>query len=176
WEEELGPIRVRSGKTTRMKTLESDDELGIIKIHTIFPMAVSRHVENRDVTSHDSCIGLLPAPDVNRNKSEYGFFNQRCASWLYHVIPHLLNVGGTTPPSPTLRHTDQAGRTTILVRHKTLLTSYRSKEETSSHTYFGERPLSSMHTKVQAGYDLRPYSNACFLVSYVTGPLDRRLA
>ncbi|MED6184103.1 hypothetical protein PIB30_044164 [Stylosanthes scabra] len=56
-----------------------------------------------------------------------------------------------TPSSPTLRHTDQAGRTTILVRHNTLLTSFRNRENTTSHTYFGERPLSSSHTSNASG-------------------------
>ncbi|MED6148382.1 hypothetical protein PIB30_052734 [Stylosanthes scabra] len=120
-----------------------------------------------------SCFGLLPAPDATRNKSEYGLFNQRSASWWCHLIPRLLNVGGMTPPSPMLRCTDQAGRTTILVRHNTHLTSYRNREKIS-HINFGERPLSSNHTDMQAGYDLRPCSNACFLASYVIGSLDRK--
>ncbi|MED6164328.1 hypothetical protein PIB30_088766 [Stylosanthes scabra] len=37
----MGPIRVRSGKTMRIKTFESDDELGIIKIYAAFPMVHS---------------------------------------------------------------------------------------------------------------------------------------
>ncbi|MED6190031.1 hypothetical protein PIB30_101749 [Stylosanthes scabra] len=73
-----------------------------------------------------SCVGLLLAPNVTWNKSEYGFFNQRCALWQYHLIPCPLNVRGTTPSSPTLRRIDQAGRTAILVRRNTLLTSFCS--------------------------------------------------
>ncbi|MED6189896.1 hypothetical protein PIB30_100483, partial [Stylosanthes scabra] len=79
-------------------------------------------------------------------------------SWQYHLIPRLLNVGGTTPPSPMLRRTDQAGRTTNLVRRNTILTFFHSREEMTSHTYLGERPLSLSQTSnaMKAGHDLYP--------------------
>ncbi|MED6194386.1 hypothetical protein PIB30_028001 [Stylosanthes scabra] len=121
-----------------------------------------------------SCVSLLPAPDVTRNKSEYGFFNQRSASWQCHLIPHLLNADGTTTSYPTLRRTDQAGRTTILIRRNTLLTFFRCREETTSHTYLGNDPYHQAIQGMQARHNLRPCSK-CFLASFVTGSLDRRL-
>ncbi|MED6149358.1 hypothetical protein PIB30_061554 [Stylosanthes scabra] len=83
-------------------------------------------------------------------------------------------MGGTTPPSPTLRRTDQAGRTIILVRCNTLMTSYRSREETTFHTYLGSDPSHQIIQEMQAGYNLRPCSNARSLALFMTGSLDRR--
>ncbi|MED6173167.1 hypothetical protein PIB30_056714 [Stylosanthes scabra] len=96
---------------------------------------------------------------------EYGFFTapvSECASWQDHIIPHLLNVGKTTPPSPTLRRTDQAGRTTILVKLQ--------RRNNIPHKILG----SSSHQatqETQARHDPRPCSlSLCFVHDRFTQP------
>ncbi|MED6160974.1 hypothetical protein PIB30_056331 [Stylosanthes scabra] len=160
---DLSLSRDSSGDESRGGGVGRDPDLPAPKLTDIM-MKKYTYTEGKKEGAMSSCVGLLPASDVTRNNSEYGFFNQGCATWQYHLIQRLLNVGGTTPPSPTLRRTDQAGRTTILVRRNTLLTSFRSREEITSHTYSGRDPIFGP-TGTQAGHNPRPCSNTPLLRS-----------
>ncbi|MED6163637.1 hypothetical protein PIB30_081889 [Stylosanthes scabra] len=114
-----------------------------------------------------SCIGLLPSFNITRKQVEYGFFNQRSVSWRCHLIPHLLNVGGTTPPSPLLSRTDQGDEPPFLSGVMLLDVLSQQRRNNIPYIFGGATPLIK-HTRNASGTQ-PPSLLECFIASFVTG-------